>query len=85
MIGGGIPRTSGDEDGDAGTFYAPKFPGNRGNFGGGKPPPPTVPPMRHAVPLAHTERKSPCHLTVLQGSGAKEAAVSGGGIEGEHG
>ena len=81
---GGMPRTSGDKDGDAGTFSAPACPGHRGHFGGGKPPPPTVPPMLHAGPLVYTEQKSPCHRTVRQRSGAKEAAVSGGGIEGEY-
>ena len=63
LPGGGMPRKSGDEDRDAGTFYAPACPGNRGHFGGGKYPPPTVPPMRHSGSLAYTERKSPCHST----------------------
>ena len=54
LPGGGIPRTSGDEDDDAGTFYAPACTGHRGNFGGGKHPSPTVPPMQHAGPLAYT-------------------------------
>ena len=84
LPGGGMPRTSGDEDGDAGTFHALECPGHRGNFGGGKHPPPTVPPMQHSGPLAYTEHKSPCHCTVRQGSGVEDAAVSGGGIEGEH-
>ena len=48
-------------------------------------PPPTVPPMQHYGPLEYTEQKEPCHRTVRQGSGEEEAAVSGGGIEGEHG
>ena len=47
LPGGGMPRTSGDEDGDAGPFYAPACPGRCGNFGGGTPPTPTVPLMRH--------------------------------------
>ena len=79
-----MPRTSGDEDGDAGIFYAPACPGHRGHFGGGKPPPPTVPPMRHAGLLRYTECTAPCHRTVRQGYGSKDAAVSGGGSEGEH-
>ena len=41
----GMPRTSSDEDGDEGTFYALECPGHCGHFGGGKHPPPTVPPM----------------------------------------
>ena len=85
LPGGGMPRMSSDEEADAGTFSTPACTGHRGHFGGGKPPPPTVPPMRHAGPLAYTERKAPCHRTVRQGSRAKEAAVSGGGFEGEHG
>ena len=52
LPGGGMPRTSGDKDGDAGTFYAPACSGHRGHFGRGKPPPPTVPPMQHAGTLA---------------------------------
>ena len=78
LPGGGMPRTSGDEDGGGGTFYALACPGHRGHFGGGKHPPTTVPPMRHSGTLAYTERKAPCHRTVCQGIVAEEAAVSGG-------
>ena len=85
MPGGGIPRTSGDEDGNAGTFYAPECTGKYGHFGGEKPPPPTVPLVRHTGHLMYTEQKAPCHRTVRQGSGSEEKEVSGGGIEGEHG
>ena len=51
MPSGGMPRTSGDEDGNAGTFYAPACPGHRGYFGEGKSPPPMVPPSDMLVPL----------------------------------
>ena len=78
--GVGMLRTIGDKDGDADTFYAPAYPGHCGHFGGGKHLPPTVPPMRHAGPLAYTERKANCHRTVIQGSGAREAAVIRGGV-----
>ena len=64
LPGGGMPRTSGDEDINVGTHSALECPGHRGHFGGGKPPPPTVPPIRHAGPLAYTERKAPFHHTV---------------------
>ena len=84
LPGGGLPRTSGNEDGNAGTFYATACPGHCGNFEGGKLPPPTVPPMQHAGPLVYTEWTAPCHCTVRQGAGSKEGAVSGGGSEGEH-
>ena len=79
----GMPRTSGDVDGDEGPFYALAFTSHRGYFGGGKPPPPKVHLMQHAVTLAYTELKAPFHNTAR--SGAKEAAVIGGGVEGEHG
>ena len=65
LPGGGMPRPSGDKDGDAG--------------------PPTVLPMQHAGPPEGTERKAPLHRSMRQGSGAKEAAASGGGTEGELG
>ena len=78
-----MPRTSGNEDGNAGPFYAPVCTRHRGHFGGGKYPPPTVTLVRHAGPLACVERRAPFHLTVLQGGGAEEKAVSRGGIEEE--
>ena len=83
LPGGGMPMPSGDEDGNSGPFPAPAWPIHCGHFGGGKPPPPTVPLMQHAGPPVYTKRKAPCHFTVRQGSGAKEAAASGGGAEGE--
>ena len=78
-------RTSGDKGGDAGPFSVPSCPVHRGNFGGGKPTLPMVPPMQHSGPLAYVERKAPCHLTVFQRGGAEDKTVSGGGIAGEHG
>ena len=45
----GIPRTSGDEDGDVGPFSAPEYQGHHGHLGGGKTPPPTVPPTQMLV------------------------------------
>ena len=59
LPGGGMPRTGGDKDSDAVPFSTPAFPGHRGHFVGGKPPPPKVPLMRHTGPLAHTEQKKP--------------------------
>ena len=78
-----MPGTSGGEDGNADPFSAPACPGRRGHFGGGKPPPTTVTPMKHSGPLVCVERKAPFHHTVCQGGGAGEKAVRGGGIEGE--
>ena len=79
LPGGGMPRPSGDEDGDAGPFTTPACPGHRGHFVGRKPPPPTVPPMQHYVTPACTECKAPCHCTMRHGSGVKEAVASRGG------
>ena len=80
-----MPGTSGDKDGDAGPFSEPACQGHRGHFGGGIPPPPTVPPMRHDGLLVCIEQNAPCFCTLRQGGGAEEKAVSGGGIEGELG
>ena len=77
--------TSGNEDGDAGPFYAPACLEHRGHFGGGKPSPPTVPPMRYAGPLEYVEQEALCHCTVRQGGVAEDKAVRGGGIGGEPG
>ena len=82
---GGIPRTSGNEGGNAGTFYAPACPWHRGHFGGGKHPIPMVNPMWHSGTLAYTEWKAHHHRTVRHWIGAEEAAVSEGVIKGEHG
>ena len=85
LPGGGMTRPSSKEDGNAGALTAPACPRHRGHYGGGKPPPPTVHPMRHSGHPAGTERQAPCHSSVRQGSGAKETAASGGGNEGELG
>ena len=50
LPGGGIPGPSSDEDSDAGPFTIPACPGHRGHSRGGKPPPPTVHPMRNSGP-----------------------------------
>ena len=52
----GVFGAGGNKDGDAGSFLPPAWPGYRHHFVGGKPPPPTVPPMRHVGALEHTER-----------------------------
>ena len=54
LRGEGMPRTSSNKDGDAGTFSAPTCPRHCDHFGGGKKPLPTVPPMRHYGPLTYT-------------------------------
>ena len=64
LPGEGMPRTSGDEDGDAVTLYAPACPGHCGHLVVGKNPLPTVTVMQHYGSLAYTVRKAPCHHTV---------------------
>ena len=81
---GGMPRTSGNKDGNAGKFYAPECPVHHGYLGERKHHPLRVSLMRNSDHLAYTEQKAPCHCTVRQGIRAEEAAVSGGGIEGDH-
>ena len=81
LLGGGMPGPSGDKYGDAGALPALACPKQRGHSGGGKPPPPTVHPMRHAGPPAGAERQATCHSSVRQGSGAEEAAARGVGAE----
>ena len=67
LPGGGMHGPSGNKDRDAGAFPATACPRHNGHSGGGKPLPPTLHPMQHAVPLARPERQSPCHIPVLQG------------------
>ena len=50
LPGGGMPGPRGDKDGDAGALPAPAYPRHHGSSGGGKSPPLTVHPMRHAGP-----------------------------------
>ena len=82
---GGLPSPGRDEDGNADALFQPECPGYRDHFGGGKPPAPTVPSMRHAGTLEGTKRQAPQHRTVRKGRGTKEASDGGGGAEGEHG
>ena len=85
LPGGGMTGPSADKDGNTGALTAPECPRHRGHYGGGKLPPPTVRPMRHAAPPAGPERQAPCHSPVCKGSGAEEAAARGGRDEGELG
>ena len=83
LPGGGMPGPSDNEDGNAGALPAPACPQHRGHSGGGKPPPPTVRPMRHYVPLTGPERQALFHNPVCQGSGAEDAASRRGRDKGE--
>ena len=58
-------------------------PGNRGNTGGGYPPPPKVPPMQHAGAVAVFECITKEHSTIQEGGGSETMEFgSGGGKEG---
>ena len=83
--GGGMPRPSGNEDGDAGPFTTPECPGHHVHSGGGKHPSPTVPPMRHAGPLSGNEQKAHYHSSLHQGRREKDAAASEDESEGDLG
>ena len=85
LSSGGLPRPGRDKDGDADALFQLTFPGYCNHFGGGKPPPPTVPPIQNASPIEGTKRQGPRHRTVRKGSGTKEVSEGGGGVEGEHG
>ena len=80
-----MPGPSGDKDGNAGAIPAPACPRHRGNYEGGKPPPPTVRLMRHASHLAGAERQAPCRNPVCQRPVAEETAACRGGDKGELG
>ena len=75
--------TSGNKDGDAGTFFPPACPGYRHHSVGGKPPPPTVPPIQHAGAIVCTEQDSPCHIPVRQWGGKEEQTAGGRGAAGD--
>ena len=79
---GGMSRTSGNKDGDAGPLPITVFPGHRGNSIRGKPPPPIVYPMQHVGLPVGTEQQAPCHSSVHQGRRTKEVeAIRGGSRE----
>ena len=81
----GLPRMGRDEDGDADALFQPACPGYRDNFGGGKPPSPTVPLMRHDGSMEGTKWQAPLYRTVRKGRGTKEVSDGRGGVEGENG
>ena len=78
LPGGDMPRTSGDKDGDVGTFYVLECTGHHGHFGKGKHPPLRVALMQHAGNMAYTKGKAPFHCTVRQGSRAERSGRGGG-------
>ena len=72
LPGGGMPGTSGDEDGDAITLPAQACPGHRGNSEGGKYPPPTIHTMQHAGPLRALNCSHPATAQCARGADCKK-------------
>ena len=82
---GRVPGKSGDEDGNAGALRAQACPRHYGDTGGRKVSPPTVRPVRHAVPPEGAERAAPGDHPVPQGSGKEDTTAGIDGDEGELG
>ena len=74
---GGMRRKVWDTDSDVDSFLQPACPGHRDNLGGGKPPTPKVLMMRHADPVAGTQRETPRHRDVQERGGTEETADGG--------
>ena len=75
MPRGGVLRETGDEDGDAGALCAPACPRHRGDAGGRKLLPPTVPRVLHAGPPEGAELAPPGDRAVCERGGEKETAA----------
>ena len=71
-------------DSDADAFMQRVCPGHRDHLGGGKPPTPKVLTMRHAGPMAGTQREAPHHRDVQERGGTEETADGGDRSEGQH-
>ena len=85
MFSGGVPGQSGDKFSNAGALCAPECPRHHGDYGGRRPPPPTVRPMKHAGPPEGLEQAAPGHSKILKGGGVEETTAGGGGDAGEFG
>ena len=79
MPGGEIPTGVGNTSGDAGAHCAPARPQHRGDNGGGKPPPTTVPLVRPPGLQEGAQRAPPGDHPVQDGYGAQEETAGGGG------
>ena len=77
-------RPGGDADDHEDALLASARPGNCGHTGGGQPPPPTVPFVRHSDAVTVPEQVAPVQITVQEGVGAEVTAVGGGGLKGGH-
>ena len=73
----GVSGMGGNMDGDAGSFLVPTCPGHCHYIGGGKSPPPIVPPMRYSGDLASTEWAA-LRLLLVRQRGREEPPTDGG-------
>ena len=62
----------------------PTRPGHHGDTGGGQPPPPTVPSVKHSGAVAVPEPDAPLHATVQEVGIAEATALGRGGGKGSH-
>ena len=77
-----MPGGVGNTSGDAGALFAPARPRHRGDTGGGKPPPTTVPPVRPSGLQEGAEQAPPGDQPVQDGDGAETEKTGGGGDAG---
>ena len=68
-----------------GTLPEQEYLGHRDYTGGGKSPPPMVPPVQHVGSMEVPERAARHYCPVYQGGGAEETSVGGRDYEGERG
>ena len=80
---GGVPKETGNEDGEAGALHAPACPRHRGDAGGRKLPPPTVRQVQHAGPLEGDEWAPRGDRAVCKRGGEKETTARRDGDKGE--
>ena len=76
MPRGGVPRETGDEDGNAGALCAPACPRHRGDAGGRKPPPPRCARCDMQVPRRALNRRHPGNAQCLKGAERKRRRLA---------
>ena len=83
--GGGMPGGVCDTSGDAGALRAPARPQHRGDFGGGQPPPTTVPLVRPPGIQEGAQWVPPGDKLVQNGGGTQNSETRGSGGRGSNG
>ena len=68
---------SGDADGHAGALLVSAHPVQRGNTGGGKPPPPMFSPVGHDVSVKVPKFIAQVHSAMQEGGRAEATAFGG--------